>query len=64
MTPSLSPLRGTPRRLLAGTALTVFTIVLAACGGGSSDSTPAAPTTPTTPTTPDTTVKPEMRCAP
>lgn len=66
MTPSLSPLRGTPRRLLAGTALTVFTIVLAACGGGS-DSTPAtptAPTAPTTPTTPDTTVKPEMRCAP
>jgi hypothetical protein len=44
-------------------ALALLTLGLAACGGGS-DSTPATPTTPTAPTTPDTTVKPEMRCAP
>ncbi|MGJ7522800.1 hypothetical protein ACSFA0_20105 [Variovorax sp. LT1P1] len=62
-----------PRRLAAGIALALLTAALAACGGGS-DSTPpastptptapAAPTAPTAPTAPDTTVKPEMRCAP
>jgi hypothetical protein len=40
--------------------------VLTACGGGSDSTPPAAttPTTPASPATPDTTVKPEMRCAP
>jgi hypothetical protein len=55
-------LRAVPRRLAAGAALALLTLTLAACGGGSD--TPATPTTPTAPTTPDTTVKPEMRCAP
>lgn len=50
-----------PRRLAAGAALVLLTAALSACGGSSDSS---APTTPTTPTTPDTTVKPEMRCAP
>ncbi|MCU4118326.1 hypothetical protein [Variovorax sp. N23] len=63
MNPLSSSLRATPRRLATGAALALLTLVLTACGGGS-DSTPATPTTPTAPTTPDTTVKPEMRCAP
>ena len=63
MNPLSSSLRATPHRLAAGVALALLTLVLTACGGGS-DSTPATPTTPTAPTTPDTTVKPEMRCAP
>lgn len=62
MTPHSPSLRAMPRRLAAGTALALLTLTLAACGGGSD--TPATPATPTAPTTPDTTVKPEMRCAP
>jgi hypothetical protein len=66
MNPLSSSLRATPRRLAGGAALALLTVVLTACGGGSDSTPPAAttPTTPTSPTTPDTTVKPEMRCAP
>jgi len=61
-----SSLRATPRRLSAGLVLALLTLVLTACGGGSDSTPPAAttPTTPASPATPDTTVKPEMRCAP
>jgi hypothetical protein len=67
MNTALFPLRA-PRRLAAGIVLILLTATLSACGGGSDSnppaSTPATPTTPATPATPDTTVKPEMRCAP
>jgi len=66
MNPLSSSLRATPHRLAAGVALALLTLVLTACGGGSDSTPPAAttPTTPASPATPDTTVKPEMRCAP
>ena len=44
-------------------ASTLLALALSACGGGDGGTTPPA-TNPTPPTTPDTTVKPEMRCAP
>jgi hypothetical protein len=52
-------------RAARGFVLSLLICILAACGGGDGGSSaPPAPTTPTQPATPDTTVKPEMRCAP
>ena len=44
-------------------ASTMLALALTACGGGGGGTTPPA-ANPTPPTPPDTTVKPEMRCAP